>query len=126
MSWVKDTRHRALEDLESILDATNLVSLSGDVPAKSTKLDHPVVDQLLDKIARGVPEETPPKTQAKFSFLARNHNQVDAICSLIENADRDGKREVVSEVMVDFLEVKGIRSTVSRVRKAQAQTPQDL
>ena len=123
MSWVKDTRRRALENLEVILDASTSSNL--DIPTKSAKLD-PVVDRLLDEIAREVSKDTPPRTRAKFSVLARNYDQVDALCSLIENADRNSEREVVSEVIIDFLEVEGIWSAVSRIREAQARTPHDL
>ena len=68
MSWVKDTRRRALEDLESILDASTSVSSSRDVPKKSAKL--PVVDRLLDEIAREVTKDTPPRTQHFLSSPA--------------------------------------------------------
>ena len=121
MSWVKDTRRRALEDLETIMDKS--ITPTRDLPTKVTNLN-PIVDRLLNEISNGAPEAT----RAKVSVLARNHDQVDAICSLIEEIadDVSANREVVSEVIVDFLEVEGIFSSVSRIREAQARTSHDL
>ena len=123
MSWVKDTRRRALEDLEIVFDASLRTTLTRGLSRKATKLNPvvPVVDQLLDKIAGHI-----STTRAKLSVLARNYDQVDAICSLIEQAGKSNERGVVSVVIVDFLEVEGIRSAMSRIREAQAQTSNDL
>ena len=116
LNWVKDTRRRALEDLENVIDGSMHITSTHAVSNKS----NPVVDQLLDDIAGLGHNNIPTSRVAKISVLARNFDQVEAICSLIEQVDIDCKWQVVSEVIVDFLEIEGIRSAVSRIRDAQA------
>jgi len=73
-----------------------------------------VVDQLLDEISLGWPKEV---TSPKISVLARNYDQIDAICTLMENRNPDDESEGVSEVIVDLLEIDGIKKAVSRIRE---------
>jgi len=48
----------------------------------------------------------------RLSILARNLEQVDTICRMVERGD------TVDEVIVDFLEVDGMRDAVARIREA--------
>jgi putative protease len=129
MSWVKDARRRAIENLSNILaDMPDDKSMNSK-QSTSTKMsnDDFVVDQLLDEIAgsdiaagRGI------QSSPRLSVLARNFEQVDAICtSIIENNSNDIEPRV-SEIIVDFLEIEGIRSAVSRVRDANDKSNKNI
>lgn len=124
MSWVKDTRRRALDDLKNVIEGSMTITSTVDLLSRKSNLD-PVVDRLLDDIS-GLEHNIPSTRLAKISVLARNFDQVEAICSLIEQVDMDCKRPIVSEVIVDFLEIEGIRSAVARIRDAQANTSHGL
>ncbi|KAL9186624.1 hypothetical protein ACHAXT_005862 [Thalassiosira profunda] len=120
ISWAKDARRRALENLEaSLSDASEPISA---VASRSSN-EEVVVEKLLDEISQRSSRAEQP-TRPTLSVLARNYDQVDAICSLIESSSMGD--EVVSEVIIDFLEVEGIRAAVSRVRDAKARTSHDL
>ncbi|KAL7536993.1 hypothetical protein ACHAXR_007521 [Thalassiosira sp. AJA248-18] len=124
MSRVKDTRRRALDNLtESLGKDSNCDSPKHEIPITSTIDDELVVDHLLGEISR---DFAAPTTRAKMAVLARNYDQVDAICTLIENMDNDEDWEGVSEVIVDFLEIDGIRSAVSRIQEVKDRSSHDL
>eukprot|EP00571_Detonula_confervacea_P000488 CAMPEP_0172316690 /NCGR_PEP_ID=MMETSP1058-20130122/29104_1 /TAXON_ID=83371 /ORGANISM="Detonula confervacea, Strain CCMP 353" /LENGTH=1112 /DNA_ID=CAMNT_0013031057 /DNA_START=45 /DNA_END=3380 /DNA_ORIENTATION=- len=127
MSWVKDTRRRALESLEDSLGNANDIPTTHEVPAPSTVNDEAVVDLLLDKLSSGTStSQEKPTTHTKLSILARNYDQVDAICTMIENMDDNCDEAGISEVIVDFLEIDGIRAAVSRIREVKARSSHDL
>lgn len=124
MSRVKDTRRRALDNLnDSLGKDSNCDSSKHEIPITSTIDDELVVDHLLGEISR---DFAAPTTRAKMTVLARNYDQVDAICTLIENMDNDEDWEGVSEVIVDFLEIDGIRSAVSRIQGVKDRSSHDL
>ncbi len=117
MSWVKDARRRALESLtESLAEDTPSDISTNQHQPYATSNDEFIVDQLLDEISLGSSELTAPKSP-KISVLARSYDQIDAICTLAENMDADGEGGGISEVIVDLLEIDGIRAAVSRIRK---------
>ena len=111
IGWIKDTRRRALEDLQS-----KFISESHELTVTMSTNDEPVVDKLLDEMACDNKEEAP--TQTKVSVLARNEDQVDAICQMIESMG-GASDEGISEIIVDFLEIDGIRNAVSRIREVE-------
>ncbi|KAL7554652.1 hypothetical protein ACHAWF_018258, partial [Thalassiosira exigua] len=117
MSWVKDARRRALEDLEANFPSARAHPAS-DVVGDS------VVDLLLDEMSRDVHADR-PETRAKLSVLARNYEQVDALCNMILS-DSESSAEAISEIIVDFLEIDGIRAAVSRIQEAKARSSRDL
>ena len=124
MSWVKDTRRRALDSLNESIGSS---STDNKTPAfSSTDVDEFVVDQLLDEISSNNSNSDTVPTSPQISVLARNFDQVDAICTLIESMDNDEESEGVSEVIVDFLEIEGIRSAVSRIREARDKSSREL
>ena len=122
ISWVKDARRRALENLsESLAGGPS----DAEIPTIfTTTNDDFVVDQLLDEISASNSDSAP--ASPKLSVLARSFDQVDAICTLIEDMDCDEESEGVSEVIVDFLEIEGIRSAVSRIREVKERSSRDL
>lgn len=120
VSWLKDTRRRALDNLIQCLGEGS----SNEMLTTITNDDF-VVDQLLDTISSSSNEKEFSKTHPTISVLARSYDQVDSICSMIESMDHDEGGNI-SEVIVDFLEIDGIRSAVSRIRKVKEQTSHDL
>ena len=112
LSWIKDTRRRAIENLSNDARATY-------------NDDFFVVDQLLDEIASAGKTSRSTQSFPRVSVLARSFEQVDAICSFIENNSND-KEPRVSEVIIDFLEIEGIRSAVSRIREAKDKSHQNI
>ena len=129
MSWVKDARRRALEslitdgqsDADGSFDATN-----HDNPISWDYNDESIVDLLLDEISSKATTETSPSSP-RVSVLARNFDQVDAICTMIENMDiTDKDSERVSEIIVDFLEIEGIKTAVARIQEVKEKSSRDL
>ena len=63
-----------------------------------------------------------------FSVLCRTFEQVDAICSMLEAEQQDGDNNnqegkvnaglggIVSEIVIDFLELEGMKEAVQRIR----------
>ena len=113
MSYIKDTRRRAIEDLErSVSDAST--DTAKTTPPILDK-DDPIVDHLIQQMFSDVTEDFPTTTHTKVSVLARSEDQVNAICKLIDSMDGNE----ISEIIVDFLEIDGIRNAVSRIREVK-------
>ena len=72
ISWVKDTRRRALENLNNSLDDAGDYSTHGEMATAIN--DESVVNRLLDEISHSSSEEEVPQT-AKISVLARSYDQ---------------------------------------------------
>ncbi|KAL7463437.1 hypothetical protein ACHAXS_003802 [Conticribra weissflogii] len=134
VSWIKETRRRALANLESVFeepwtqddhfDRYNGVTWTFDDEAG-------IVDRMLDEIARGSSESLESnKGEARVSVLARSFEQVDAICNVIEGRDRKKDSiidmSLLNEIIVDFLEIDGINAAVSRIREAKSHSSSDL
>lgn len=113
MSYIKDTRRRAIEDLErSVSDAST--DTAKTTPPRVDE-DDPIVDHLIQQMFSDVTEDFPTTTHTKVSVLARSEDQVNAICKLIDSMDGNE----ISEIIVDFLEIDGIRNAVSRIREVK-------
>jgi collagenase-like PrtC family protease len=116
MSTLKETRRQALDNLIEAVEGT---STDGEKGKRQTYLsynDELVVDQLLSEISTSlIPENDSSSARVKVSVLARSYDQVDSLCSMIESSS-DGTR-TVDEIVVDFLEIDGIRAAVSRIRQ---------
>ena len=52
--------------------------------------------------------------------------KVDAICALIESADGGNIGKGIAEVIVDFLEIEGIKAAVARCRQVNDRSSHDL
>lgn len=129
LSWIKDTRRRAIENLSNDPDDSTEDKSISDKQSTSARAtyndDFFVVDQLLDEIASAGKTSRSTQSFPRVSVLARSFEQVDAICSFIENNSND-KEPRVSEVIIDFLEIEGIRSAVSRIREAKDKSHQNI
>eukprot|EP00956_Cyclotella_meneghiniana_P032546 scaffold90040_cov54-Cyclotella_meneghiniana.AAC.1 len=121
-----DVRRRALENLRENTSDSSDVIFKNDKRYPMTPSSHydSVVDRLLDEIAKSsdsVGATIPPK----ISVLARTYEQVDSICTMIEtnvNLSSIG----ISEIIIDFLEIEGIKSAVSRIREGKGRSSCDL
>lgn len=102
VSWIKDARRQAVDDLES---RTLTETIAND------QVNHDVATKLLNHI-QGDESASVDKATAKVVVLARNYDQVDALCRMAQEGTH------ISEIIVDFLEVEGMQKAVSRIRKA--------
>jgi len=114
-SWIKEARRQAVEDLQSKFDATTSAPEENVSDQRSTNAGvGSVTRQILNSFSNQVSYvDEQESTSAKFSVLARNYAQVDAICRLIERGQGIG----IDEIIVDFLEVEGMRDAVERIRE---------
>ena len=119
ISWVKKARQRAVEDLSnqsisSDADAIGDGNLLGDDLSTHHNSHAGVVAALIDDSIHSTNEHDDHKEKAShpsMAVLARDQKQVDALCEMIEAGFE------VDEIIVDFLEVDGMREAVSRVRQ---------
>lgn len=119
LSWIKDARREAVEDLELQLSQASSKSSNEE----NTILQHGVTSQLLSTLQQTSPKEssnevpqTTTTTTTKLSVLARNYEQVDALCQMV---DEEGDGPTIDEIIVDFLEVDGMREAVARIRQTR-------
>ena len=113
VSWIKEARRQAVEELLTI---SSPKQVDGNVDNVADVHEMPrILSGLMDQIRteEHVPEIS-DKNIGKLSVLARNYEQVNAICEMIE-ADPE-ILNIVDEIYVDFLEVDGMKEAVDRVR----------
>ena len=104
ISHVKEARRCAVEAWEAVCG----VSI---VSTEEQELQVGTSAKMLREAGIVVRSEDIHKDSPKLSVLARNLNQVDAICELVDRG------EDIDEIMVDFLEVDGMREAVGTIRK---------
>lgn len=123
MSWIKDVRRRALENLcENTSRSSGLMSNNdAQYPISPSSCDESVVDRLLEEIAKCSDSSTARIIPPKICVLARTYEQVDSICTVIES-DLYMSSMGISEIIVDFLEIDGIKSAVSRIREVKGES----
>ena len=112
ISWVKKARQRAVEDLadKNPSDASDDDhEMSDDLNLHNSHSD--VVEAIIaDSTRLTADDENLTSKKSAMAVLARNQQQVDALCEMIESGTE------VDEIIIDFLEVDGMREAVSRVR----------
>jgi collagenase-like PrtC family protease len=106
MSWIKEARRRAIDNLE------NHNAENEHYRRKEAEFTEGVAHRLLTKDSRFSSETDDASIATRLSVLARNYEQVDAICGMAERG------EAIDEIIADFLEVDGMRDAVARIRKA--------
>ena len=117
MSLIKETRRQALDNLVEAVEGTPKDGDEGTRQANLSYNDEIVVDQLLGEISSNIFQGNDlPSASVKVSVLARSYEQVNSLCSMIESSS-DGGTHTVDEIVVDFLEIDGIRAAVSRIRE---------
>jgi putative protease len=102
-SWIKEARRQAVQDLEAQCNA------QGADPV-DMELQYNIAENLLDEVREKSTNDN-GTSEAKLSVLARNIDQVEALCRMAELG------EDINEIIVDFLEVDGMREAVARIRK---------
>jgi U32 family peptidase len=113
VSWIKEARRKAVVDLQAqqkpplVEETTNTVISDEHVCVGQEYLNF-FRDGKTDA-SRAVHDTA----SARLSVLARNFEQVDAICQMVENG------ELVDEIVVDFLEVDGMQEAITRIRQAK-------
>lgn len=106
MSRIKEARRNAVERWE------RLQGIMNHEPPPSSPVQHGVSQKLISQKMLDGPATTEEKRTTMFlSVLARRIEQVEAVCEMIESGG------AVDEVIVDFLEIDGMRDAVSRIRK---------
>ena len=119
MSLIKETRRQALDNLVDAVEGSQKGEDEEIImqPTPSYN-DEVVVDQLLSKISTNAMQgDDLSSASVKLSVLARSYEQVDALCSMIESSHLG--THAVNEIVVDFLEIDGIRAAVSRIREVK-------
>jgi len=112
VSWIKEARRRAVGDLEA-----QSGTVSTPPAVESVNLDESfLVDKLLDGLGMTEEETSDQSQDTKISVLARNYEQVDSLCSMVEAGEK------VDEIIVDFLELEGMKEAVRRIRRAGVRT----
>jgi collagenase-like PrtC family protease len=111
VSWIKDARRHAVEDLESKTRLHDqLAANNPQVQAENMN----VVKEFIE----GIHNDDSLRTKtSKLSVLARNYEQVDALCQMVNDEGL-----VIDEIVVDFLEVEGMKEAVARIREANVCT----
>jgi len=119
MSLIKETRRQALDNLVRAVEGAPKNVNEGTRQPNLSYNDEVVVDQLLNEISTKLNLENDlSQASVQLSVLARSYEQVDSLCSMIESS-RSGGTHKVDEIVVDFLEIDGIRAAVSRIRKVK-------
>ena len=118
VSWVKEVRRRAVEDLMSQSDKTIVSNDVNDgTSALGTVPTYSVTTKLLKQAKKeiGSNDNKEESTKMHISVLARNLEQVDALCQIID----DTNSYLVDEIIIDFLEIDGMRQAISIIRESK-------
>jgi U32 family peptidase len=119
-SWIKECRRRAVEDLKLQFIASEPMSSEKDEidfgPPKEP--GDGITKELLETFIHLVADQEstrviPIPGTTKLSVLARNYAQVGIVCKMIE----EGEADSIDEIIVDFLEVDGMRDAVNRIHQ---------
>ena len=111
ISWVKKARQRAVEDLaeQGGYDTTEKeAQFSDDIHLHNSHAA--VVKSVIDESTKDN-DDIYSSSGTTLSVLARNQEQVEALCEMIDSGFN------VGEVIIDFLEVDGMIDAVATVRK---------
>jgi len=115
ISWVKKARQEAVQNLKESLDDHPPKSVSkfdaeaDEVWLKRTQSD--IVESMINKGIKDKEDEDNVSFKPLLSVLARNSQQVDALCELVKAGEK------IDEIIVDFLEVDGMKDAVSSIRQ---------
>ena len=123
VSWIKKARRDAIEDLQAKLKMMEDKDDGADdeVTEPTTTTTRDVVSEKLQLLQQEELNDDSTTAAVTLSVLARDIDQVQALCDLInENADNDNDNDstttTISEIMIDFLELDGMREAVNYIR----------
>lgn len=112
-SWIKEARRQAVTDLELKVNQDEGIkteSLSADLNLRKN-----VTTILLNQMQQETQQNNANSKKngtVTLSVLARNYDQVEALCQLVERQNMK-----IDEIIIDFLEVNGMQKAVSRIRQ---------
>ena len=107
MSQVKEARRQAVAEWQALHDGG-----TSETKEPSEKLIHGAPARLLEEALGEAETDRIHQPNPKLSVLARNMDQVNAICEMVEEGEQ------IDEIVVDFLEVEGMKEAVARIRMA--------
>jgi len=124
ISWVKEARRRAVEDLES---KSKIEILADDLHSENSKNEKSSLkiipqSEVKKRLFKQSKEENriimnkKSPTKMKMSVLARNFEQVETLCTMKENESIT----CFDEIIIDFLEIDGMQRAVNRIRNSSA------
>jgi len=112
ISWIKAARRDAVEAFEGI--ASNGKNTVQDEVVMDGLDPHAVIEQLSQEVASSI-GNIDDDAGPKLSVLARSYDQVDRICQMVEAG------ESIDEVVIDFLEIDGMKDAVKRIRDVEGE-----
>lgn len=116
VSQIKQARRQAIEEWQALYGQTAVEKEMSDTTSFARdSADTPVKSILNELLADGSKSDEGDKgsTAPRLSTLCRTYEQVDAVCEAVESEAVD----VVSEIIIDFLELGGMREAMERIRK---------
>jgi len=125
ISWVKELRRQAVEQLDLqiqhvVLEKEVKQKIKKDSNASTQAAYH---SQTTDNLAQMLVEKSSihyddhhktsdcSSSTTQLSILARSQEQVETICKMVESGS------IIHEIIIDFLELDGMKVAVSRVKK---------
>lgn len=114
ISWVKKARQQAVEQLKELHETELQIPIIKDTIPRGDGVQvlHSHVVAVNDVFEQSVASDCIENGATKISVLARNDDQVNALCELAET------RNLKIEIVIDFLELEGMARAVSRVKEA--------
>jgi len=116
VSWVKKARQRAVEHLIQLdNEVEDEIALNQEDLEHSHDIGHAqsdVVKRLVEDTIISL-EGDQKESSTTLSVLARNQEQIQALCEIIDHNENS-----INEVIVDFLEVDGMRDAVAKLRES--------
>ena len=120
ISWIKSARRDAIDDLQAKLkmmaeEAEESSTQESDSEPATATIARDVVSEKLQFLQQESHDDRTTTTAVTLSVLARDIHQVQALCDLINSNDNSNETRI-SELMIDFLELDGMREAVNHIR----------
>ncbi|GFH60376.1 hypothetical protein CTEN210_16852 [Chaetoceros tenuissimus] len=112
ISWIKKARQQAVEGLlnqSKIISTEEIANMSDDLEDYDNQSD--LVSSIILDSKKAKQEIDSNVSPPSLAVLARNQAQVEALCEMIESGS------FIDEIIIDFLEIDGIRDAVNTIRK---------
>jgi collagenase-like PrtC family protease len=114
ISWVKKARQEAVNNLQKALsdrsENQSYIEIEDDEVCLQ-RTQSSIVEDMINHRTENEQIEDNTSSSPILTILARNPEQVNALCDLVESGEK------IDEIIVDFLEVDGMKDAVSRIRQ---------
>lgn len=114
ISWVKKARQEAVNNLQKALsnpsESQSYIEIEEDEVCLQ-RSQSGIVENMINRRTENEQIEDNISSNPILTVLARNPEQVNALCDLVEAGEK------IDEIIVDFLEVDGMKDAVSRIRQ---------